>query len=123
MRKSAAAPEARAGYAPGVAAEADAAAAGGPRAATRAFPGCEGESARRVETDARGQVVRYVREGWIDGRRLRVVHAFGPDGRPAGVSVTDLDRPGAALDARALGLSLPERAEDAGIDAPPRCGR
>jgi hypothetical protein len=92
-------------------------------AEVRTFPGCEGEATRRVERDAAGRVVRYVREGRIDGRRLRIVHAFEPDGRPAGVSVTDLDAPGAALDARALGLSLPARADEARIDAPPRCGR
>ncbi len=68
-------------------------------------------------------MVRYVREGRVEGRRLRIVHAFDPEGRPAGVTVVDLDAPGEALDARALGLSLPARAEDAGIDAPPRCGR
>jgi hypothetical protein len=37
--------------------------------------------------------------------------------------VRDLDVPGALLDAGAVGLALPARAEEAGIDAPPRCGR
>jgi hypothetical protein len=118
MRKSAAAPQASLGYEgsqPGDASP--------PRVQVRTFPGCEGEAVRRVEVDPSGRTVRYVREGKVGGRRLRVEHAFGPDGRPAGVTVTDLDAPGAALDARALGLSLPARAEDAGIDAPPRCGR
>ncbi|HEX9052558.1 MAG TPA: Fe-S oxidoreductase, partial [Anaeromyxobacter sp.] len=93
------------------------------RTEVRAFPGCAGEAVRRVEVDARGRTVRYVREGTVAGRRLRIEHAFAPDGRPAGVTVTDLDAPGEPLDPRALGLSLPGRAEDAGIDAPPRCGR
>jgi hypothetical protein len=119
MRKSAAAPETNGGDAPAELTPFEAPL----RTEVRRFPGCEGEAARRVEVDASGRTVRYVREGKIGGRRLRVEHAFGPDGRPAGVTVTDLDAPGAALDARALGLSLPARAEDAGIDAPPRCGR
>ncbi|HET8539487.1 MAG TPA: zf-HC2 domain-containing protein [Anaeromyxobacter sp.] len=120
--KSAAAPDARLGYT--AAKREDAEPGEAPlRSGVRSFAGCEGEAVRRVEVDARGRVVRYVREGRIDGRRLRVDHAFGPDGRPAGVTVTDLDAPGAALDARALGLSLPASAEDARIDAPPRCGR
>ncbi len=118
MRKSAAAPEARAGYG-----AADTSAAAPLHAEVRRFPGCEGEALRRVEVDARGRTVRYVREGRVGGRRLRIDHAFDPDGRPAGVTVTDLDAPGVAVDARALGLSLPASAGEAGIDAPPRCGR
>jgi hypothetical protein len=36
--------------------------------------------------------------------------------------VVDLDRPGARLDADALGLDLPHRAEEA-AGGPPRCER
>jgi hypothetical protein len=67
--------------------------------------------------------VRYVREGRIDGRRLRIEHVYAADGALAGVTVRDLDAPGALLDAGAVGLALPARVEEAGIDAPPRCGR
>ena len=92
-------------------------------AEVRSFPGCEGETLRRVERDPEGRLVRYVREGRIGGRRLRIEHVYGPDGALAGATVRDLDAPGALLDARTLGLALPARAEEAGIDAPPRCGR
>jgi hypothetical protein len=94
-----------------------------PGAEIRSFPGCEGETLRRVERDPEGRLVRYVREGRIGGRRLRIEHVYGADGALAGATVRDLDAPGALLDARALGLALPARAEEAGIDAPPRCGR
>ncbi|HEY6006378.1 MAG TPA: hypothetical protein VIV57_26095, partial [Anaeromyxobacter sp.] len=92
------------------------------RIESRTFERCEGESRRRVEVDAEGRVVRYVREGRFDGRRVRVVHFFGPDGSLARATAEDLDR-GGAVDPRALGIELAERAEDAGIDAPRRCGR
>jgi hypothetical protein len=94
-----------------------------PRVASRSFPGCEGELARTVETDAQGRVVRYVREGTIGGRRLRIVQSFRPDGAPASTTAVDLGAGGAPVDARALGIALADRAEDASIDAPPRCGR
>lgn len=118
--KSAAAPEARQA-APGEVADSaeDAAPA---RVEVRRFPGCAGEALRVVEVDAGGRVVRYVREGRIAGRRLRIDHAFGPDGRLARATVVDLDAPGAALDPEALGLELPATAAEAGLDAPPRCG-
>jgi hypothetical protein len=96
---------------------------GPPRVEVRTFRGCVGESSRRVERDEAGRVVTYVREGRIDGRRVRVVHAFGPDGALTSATVHDLDAGGPPRDARALGLALPARAEDALIDAPPRCGR
>jgi hypothetical protein len=96
---------------------------GSPRAEVRTFPGCEGETLRRVERDPQGRLLRYVREGRIDGRHLRIEHVYRPDGALAGATVRDLDASGALLDADALGLELPSRAEEAGIDAPPRCGR
>jgi len=89
----------------------------------RTFERCAGESRRIVETDPQGRVVRYVREGTIARRRVRIDHVFRPDGALDAASVQDLDAGGAALDARALGIVLPARAEEAGIDAPPRCNR
>lgn len=97
--------------------------ADGLRAEIRTFPGCEGESWRKVETDPAGRVVRYVREGRIDGRRLRIEQVFDRDGALARVEVRDLDRPEARIEADALGIRLPERAEEARPDAPPRCDR
>jgi hypothetical protein len=97
-------------------------AGGMPRAEIRTFEGCEGETLRRVERDAEGRLVRYVREGRIAGRRLRVEHVYGPDGALARATVRDLDA-ATLLDAGALGLELPARAEEAGLDAPPRCRR
>jgi hypothetical protein len=89
----------------------------------RTFPGCEGEATRRVERDGQGRVVRYVREGTVGGRRLVVEHVYRTDGSLARATVRDLDRPGAAVDAAALGVVLVDRAEDAHADAAPRCGR
>jgi hypothetical protein len=99
-----------------------AAAGAAPRFESRTFERCEGESRRRVEVDAQGRVVRYVREGTFDGRRVRIVHVFAPDGSLARATAEDLDQ-GVTVDPRALGIELAERAEDAGIDAPRRCGR
>jgi hypothetical protein len=93
---------------------------GAARGEARTFPGCEGESWRRVEVDAGGRVVRYVREGRIAGRRVRIDHVYGSSGALEAATARDLDR-GEPLDARALGVALPERAEEAGLDAPPRC--
>jgi hypothetical protein len=105
-------------------ATAKAAAPGGAPTAVevRTFPGCEGEATRRVERDAQGRIVRYVREGTMGGRRLVVEHVYGADGALARATVRDLDRPGAAVDVDALGVVLVVRAEDARPDAPPRCG-
>jgi putative zinc finger protein len=119
-----AAPAAKASAAPrGAASGTLGAQGGGPRSTTRSFPGCEGELARTVVTDEQGRVVRSVREGRFDGRRLRIVQTFGPDGAPASAAAQDLDAGGAAVDPRALGIALADRAEDADLDAPPRCGR
>ncbi|HEY6100753.1 MAG TPA: zf-HC2 domain-containing protein [Anaeromyxobacter sp.] len=93
------------------------------RSEARTFARCEGESARRVEIDAGGRVVRYVREGRIGGRRVRIVHLFRPDGSLVSATAQDLDAGGAPFDPISAGIALPERAEEAGIDAPPRCGR
>lgn len=85
------------------------------------FPGCEGEAWRKLERDREGRVVKYVREGVVGGRRLRIEHVFGPDGALELATVVDLERPGTPVDADALGLTLPERAEEAaGL---PRCDR
>lgn len=96
--------------------------AGSLRREVRTFPGCPGEARRVVEVDAAGRVVRYVREGTIAGRRLRVEHLFGEDGALAVLEVQDLDRPDARVDGAVLGASIPRRESDAGADAPPRCG-
>jgi hypothetical protein len=93
------------------------------RAEIRTFPGCEGEAWRKVELAPGGQVVKYVRLGWIGGRRLRIEHVYGPDGALASVTAEDLGGGGPLLDPRSLGIAVPERAEEAGPDAPPRCGR
>jgi ribonuclease E len=92
------------------------------RGEIRTFPGCEEESWRKVELDPDGRVVKYVREGRIAGRRVRIDHAYGPDGTLVSASARDVER-GEPLDPRSLGVALPERAEEAGPDAPPRCGR
>jgi hypothetical protein len=88
----------------------------------RTFEGCPGETRRTVETDARGRVVRYVRDGTIAGRRVRIVQTFRPDGTVGSIAAEDLDA-GGPVDPRALGAILPERAEEARLEAPPRCGR
>jgi hypothetical protein len=113
--KRAAAPRAAASAAPGEAAV--------PGTEVRTFAGCEGETLRRVERDAEGRLVRYVREGRIGGRRVRIEHVYGADGALARATARDLDGAGAPLDPAGLGVLLPARAEEAGIDAPPRCGR
>jgi hypothetical protein len=92
------------------------------RGEIRTFPGCEGEGWRKVELGPDGEVVKYVRQGWIAGRRLRIEHVYGPDGALASATAEDLSS-GDRLDPRALGIAVPERAEDARPDAPPRCGR
>jgi hypothetical protein len=88
----------------------------------RTFPGCEGEAWRKLERDPAGRVVKYVREGVIEGRRLRIEHLYGEDGALEVATAVDLDRPGTRLDADALGLDLPHRAEEA-AGGPPRCQR
>lgn len=97
-------------------------AAGALSGEVRTFPGCEGEAWRKVERDAGGRIVKYVREGRVSGVRVRVEHLFETDGRLALVKATDLDR-GGAIDPGALGLTLPRDAAEADPDAPPRCGR
>jgi hypothetical protein len=97
--------------------------AGRLRGEIRTFTDCEGEAWRKVETDPSGRVVKYVREGRIGGQRLRIEHVYAEDGALSSATVRDLDEPGAPVDADALGLVLPPRASDAGIGAPPRCGR
>jgi hypothetical protein len=97
--------------------------AGAPRPQLRAFDRCEGESSRIVEVDSEGRVVRYVRQGRFGGRRVRIVHTYRPDGSLAQVTAQDLDAGGETVDPRALGIDVTERAEDAALDAPPRCGR
>ncbi len=96
-------------------------AAGSLSAEIRTFTDCEGESWRKVERDPEGRTVKYVREGRVAGRRLRVEHLFSADGELAAVRATDLDR-GGDVASGALGLSLPRDASEAGADAEPRCG-
>jgi hypothetical protein len=96
---------------------------GAPTVEVRTFAGCAGETTRRVEHDARGRVVRYVREGTIGGRRLAIEHVYGEDGALARATARDLDRPTVPIDAHALDVVLVDRAEDARADAPPRCAR
>lgn len=93
------------------------------RGEIRTLPGCEGEAWRKVELDPEGRVVSYVREGRVAGRRLRVEHLFDASGALVAATAFDLETPGPGQPARALGLDVPLRAEDAGPDAPPRCGR
>jgi Putative zinc-finger len=89
----------------------------------RTFTDCEGESWRKVERDPEGRTVKYVREGRVGGRQVRVEHLFAADGSLAAVRVSDLERGGAAVAPGALGLSLPRDASEAGADAEPRCER
>jgi hypothetical protein len=93
------------------------------RGEIQTFPGCEGEAWRKVELAPGGEVVKYVRLGWIGGRRLRIEHLYGADGTLASASAQDLGRGGPPFDPRALGIAVPERAEEAGPGAPPRCER
>jgi hypothetical protein len=74
-----------------------------------------------VELDPDGRVVKYVREGRFGGRRVRIEHVYGPDGALVSATARDVDG-GEPIDPRSLGISLPARAEEAGPDAPPRCG-
>lgn len=97
-------------------------AAGELRGEVRTFPGCEGERWRKVELDAGGRVVAYVREGRIGGAELRVEHYFDGDGALGAVRVVR----GGAATLHAGGAwpdlpGLPLRAIDSGIDAAPRC--
>lgn len=97
-------------------------AAGQLRGEVRTFPGCSAEAWRKVETDPDGEVVRYVREGSFDGRRLRVEHLFDASGALVEAAAVDLDdADGRRTPARALGLDVPRRAVDASADARPRC--
>lgn len=92
------------------------------RQLTRTFDRCEGEASRRVELDDEGRVRTYAREGRIGGRRVRVVHAFAADGSLLSATAQDLDDGGPPVEARKLGVEPVRRAEEAGVDAPPRCG-
>jgi hypothetical protein len=114
---------ARKAAAPEALGHAGAVAGAGPRSQSRTFDRCEGESSRRVEVDAEGRVVRYVRDGRFGGRRVRIVHVYRRDGSLAQATAQDLDAGGAPVDPGALGIDVTERAEDAALDAPPRCGR
>jgi len=99
-------------------------AAGKLRGELRTFPGCEGEAWRKVELDPQGRVVRYVREGVFEGRRLRVEQLYDASGALAEAEAIDLDAGGGQrTPARALGLDVPLRADLANADVPPRCGR
>ncbi len=64
----------------------------------------------------------YVREGIVRGRRLRIEHLYGPDGALARKTARDLGGGGPSLDAASLGVRAPARADDAALDAEPRCG-
>jgi hypothetical protein len=90
------------------------------RTEVRTFEGCEAELRREVRLSPDGRVLGYVREGVIGGRRVRIEHAFGPDGALASVRALDLDR-GEPLDPGTLGVAFPPHAGEAGADAPPRC--
>jgi hypothetical protein len=104
------------------------------RTSAASFTGCPGESSREVDRDEQGRVVRYLRRGVFRGTAFEAELLYGDDGalsevryRAAGQVRTF--RPGAvgeAGDADAGGVPAallePRRAEDAGPDAPPRCG-
>jgi hypothetical protein len=96
--------------------------AGKLRGTIATFQDCPGESWRKVETDPDGRVVMYVREGVVRGRHLRIEHLYGPDGALARATARDLGSGGPKLDASSFGVRAPARAEDAAVDAEPRCG-
>jgi hypothetical protein len=110
------------------------ASAGRLRTSTASFAGCPGESSREVDRDEQGRVVRYLRRGVFRGTAFEAELLYDGEGalsevryRAAGQVHTF--RPGAvgaAADADAGGVPAaliePRRAEDAGPDAPPRCG-
>jgi hypothetical protein len=96
--------------------------AGKLRGTIATFQDCPGESWRKVETDPDGRVVMYVREGIVRGRHLRIEHLYGPDGALARATARDLGSGGPKLDASSFGVRAPARAEDAALDAEPRCG-
>jgi hypothetical protein len=92
----------------------------------RSFPGCAGESTRRVERDALGRVLVYARRGAVRGVPFEAVLSYGADGRLARVWYREGDGParevaGAAMrTALPAGIAEPERAEDV-LAAAPRC--
>jgi hypothetical protein len=108
-------------------------AAGRLRAATASFPGCPGESWRRVESDPRGRVVKYTRRGRAEGVPFEVELFYGSDGmlRAARYREGDgpahlvhLPEPGSAAGAAGAvprAVLDPPRAEEAALDAPARC--
>jgi hypothetical protein len=83
----------------------------------RTFRSCPGEHVRELERDADGRVIRWAREGELDGRAVRVEARYGEDGALAELNVT----PAGAAPADAAALGVPLRAADASLDGPPRC--
>ncbi|ACL63612.1 Fe-S oxidoreductase [Anaeromyxobacter dehalogenans 2CP-1] len=102
--------------------------AGALRGEVVTFTDCDGEAWRKVERDAQGRVVRYVRHGRLAGRAFEADLYYGEDGalalaryREEGGPWREARPPGTdgAIPEAAL---RPARAADARADAPPRCG-
>ncbi|BDG03790.1 anti-sigma factor family protein [Anaeromyxobacter oryzae] len=107
-------------------------AAGQLRGAIATFPGCDGESWRKVEEDPQGRVVKYARHGTAGGVPFEAELYYAPDGalrvvryREEGGAWHEARLPGAAVPAGIEGIPpgvvAPLRATDAGIEAPGRC--
>lgn len=127
---AAAPPPAAAAPAPRAAARADERALSAPEAAAgaaspapevRTFADCPGELRREIGRDGAGRVVRFAREGLVEGRRVRVELTFGQDGAVTSARGREVAT-GAAVPAGAL-PGLPRTAAQVDPDAPPRCGR
>ncbi len=93
------------------------------------FLDCPGEAWRKVETDAQGQVVRYVRHGLAGGVPFEAELFYAEDGalgaaryREAHGAWRELRLPGASAGAAIPAPALdPGHASEAAADAPPRC--
>jgi anti-sigma factor RsiW len=102
------------------------------RTETRAFAGCAGEAERTVELDERGTPVKLTRRGAFQGKPYTAELFYGEDGVLGAVRWSSEGRvhefragpPGTSISAQGIPASAfqPQRAADAGPDAPARCG-
>ncbi|ACG71484.1 Fe-S oxidoreductase [Anaeromyxobacter sp. K] len=102
--------------------------AGALRGEVVTFTDCDGEAWRKVERDAQGRVVRYVRHGRLAGRAFEADLYYGEDGALALVRYREEGGPWREARPPGTDGAIPEaalrpaRAADARADAPPRCG-
>jgi hypothetical protein len=93
------------------------------------FPGCAGETWRKVEKDGAGRVVKYSRHGTLGGVAFEAELFYAEDGalraaryRPAGGTWREARLGAGGAEGIPAAVLEPARAADAGVDAPPRCG-